>query len=260
MKYISVCSGIEAATVAWHSLGWEPVAFAEIDAFPSAVLAHHFPTVPNLGDISKVDWRPYHGTVDLVVGGTPCQDFSIAGKRAGLSGERSALALEFIRLLQEVEPDYFIWENVPGCLSTNKGNDFKLLLEAFQETGYILDADILDAQFFGVPQRRRRVFVCGTRLDSLPKKKTISSSAIIAKCLLSILQNILEDTFSLLEKGLVNSEFNANLNDGLRKKISFLFKLGKSTEDWTNLLRTLDVGFQKLLIEQKKTRLSSLEA
>lgn len=79
MRYISVCSGIEAATVAWHPLGWEPVAFAEIDAFPSAVLAHHFPTVPNLGDISKVDWRPYHGTVDLVVGGTPCQSFSIAG-------------------------------------------------------------------------------------------------------------------------------------------------------------------------------------
>lgn len=251
MRYISVCSGIEAASVAWEPLGWKPVAFAEIEAFPSAVLAHHYPDVPNLGDISKVDWRPYHGTVDLVVGGTPCQDFSIAGKRAGLAGERSALALEFIRLLQEAEPDYFIWENVPGCLSTNKGQDFKILLEAFQEAGYILDVDILDAQFFGVPQRRRRVFVCGINLDSIPKKKTISSSAIIAKCLLSILQSFLEGKFSQLEKGLVSSEFNANLNDGLQKKINFLFKRGKSMEDWMLLLNALNEGFQKLLIEQK---------
>ena len=160
MKYISVCSGIEAATVAWHGLGWEPVAFAEIDAFPSAVLAHHFPTVPNLGDISKVDWRPYRGTVDLVVGGTPCQSFSIAGKREGLDGA-SGLVFEYFRLLREVQPRWFVWENVPGSFSSNKGTDFQSILRAWDECGYHVAWRVLDAQHFGVPQRRRRIFAVG---------------------------------------------------------------------------------------------------
>lgn len=160
MRYISVCSGIEAATVAWHSLGWEPVAFAEIDAFPSAVLAHHFPTVPNLGDISKVDWRPYHGTVDLVVGGTPCQSFSIAGKREGLDGA-SGLVFEYFRLLREVQPRWFVWENVPGSFSSNKGADFQSILREWDKLGYHVAWRVLDAQYFGVPQRRRRIFAVG---------------------------------------------------------------------------------------------------
>ena len=160
MKYISVCSGIEAATVAWHSLGWEAVAFAEIDAFPSAVLAHHFPTVPNLGDISKVDWRPYHGTVDLVVGGTPCQSFSIAGKREGLDGA-SGLVFEYFRLLREVQPRWFVWENVPGSFSSGKGSDFQSILREWEKLGYHVAWRVLDAQYFGVPQRRRRIFAVG---------------------------------------------------------------------------------------------------
>lgn len=160
MKYISVCSGIEAATVAWHHLGWEPVAFAEIDAFPSAVLAHHFPTVPNLGDISKVDWRPYHGTVDLVVGGTPCQSFSIAGKREGLDGA-SGLVFEYFRLLREVQPRWFVWENVPGSFSSHGGTDFQSILREWDKCGYHVAWRVLDAQHFGVPQRRRRIFAVG---------------------------------------------------------------------------------------------------
>lgn len=160
MRYISVCSGIEAATVAWHSLGWEPVAFAEIDAFPSAVLAHRFPNVPNLGDISKVDWRPYHGTVDLVVGGTPCQSFSIAGRREGLDGA-SGLVFEYFRLLREVQPRWFVWENVPGSFSSNKGADFQSILREWDKLGYHVAWRVLDAQYFGVPQRRRRIFAVG---------------------------------------------------------------------------------------------------
>ena len=160
MRYISVCSGIEAATVAWHSLGWEPVAFAEIDAFPSAVLAHHFPTVPNLGDISKVDWRPYHGTVDLVVGGTPCQSFSIAGRREGMGGA-SGLVHEYFRLLDEVRPRWFVWENVPGAFSSHRGKDFESILGAWNQLGYHVAWRVLDAQYFGVPQRRRRIFAVG---------------------------------------------------------------------------------------------------
>ena len=159
MKYISVCSGIEAASVAWGPLGWEPAAFAEIAPFPSAVLAHRYPSVPNLGDISKVDWRPC-GTVDLVVGGTPCQSFSIAGKREGLDGA-SGLVFEYFRLLREVQPRWFVWENVPGSFSSNGGADFQSILREWDKLGYHVAWRVLDAQFFGVPQRRRRIFAVG---------------------------------------------------------------------------------------------------
>ena len=121
MKYLSLFSGVEAATLAWKHLGWEPVAFAEFDEFPSAVLAAKFPDVPNLGDVTKINGEQYRGTVDLVVGGSPCQGFSVAGKQLGLNDPRSALALAYVRLLREVRPKWFVWENVPGCISTNGG-------------------------------------------------------------------------------------------------------------------------------------------
>lgn len=160
VRYISVFSGIEAATVAWEPLGWEPVAFCEIDAFPSAVLAHRFPNVPNLGDITKVDWRKYRGEIDIIVGGSPCQSFSVAGKREGLAGE-SGLMFEYIRAVQEIMPRYFIWENVPGALSSEKGAAFGQLLREMDALGYGLAWRILDAQFFNVAQRRERVFLVG---------------------------------------------------------------------------------------------------
>lgn len=160
MRYISICSGIEAATVAWRPLGWEAVAFAEIEPFPNAVLAHHYPGIPNLGDITKVDWRKYAGAVDLVVGGTPCQSFSVAGKREGLDGA-SGLVREYFRLLEEVRPRWFVWENVPGSLSSGRGNDFAFILRQWEKCGYHVAWRVLDAQFFGVPQRRRRVFAVG---------------------------------------------------------------------------------------------------
>lgn len=129
VRYLSLCSGIEAASVAWRPLGWEAVAFSEIEPFPCAVLAHHYPDVPNLGDMTQVgDWREYRGAVDLVVAGTPCQDFSIAGKRAGMSGERSGLALVFAQVLSVVRPRWLVWENVPGVFSTNGGRDFGTFL------------------------------------------------------------------------------------------------------------------------------------
>ena len=162
LRYLSLCSGIEAASVAWRPLGWEAVAFSEIEAFPSAVLAHHYPDVPNLGDMTKVrDWSKYRGAVDLVVAGTPCQDFSVAGKRAGMAGERSGLALVFAQVLSIVRPRWIVWENVPGVFSTNGGRDFGTFLRALDDIGYSCAWRVLDAQFFGVPQRRRRVFVVG---------------------------------------------------------------------------------------------------
>lgn len=164
MRYVSVFSGVEAATVAWEPLGWEPVAFCEVDAFPSAVLAERFPDVPNLGDITEVDWKGFvyeHGAVDLVVGGSPCQSFSVAGKREGLSGA-SGLMFEYVRCVCDLRPRWFVWENVPGALSSEGGAAFGCLLSELDELGYGLAWRVLDAKHFGVPQQRRRVFLVGS--------------------------------------------------------------------------------------------------
>jgi len=159
MRYASCFSGIEAATVAWHPLGWEPVFFSEIEKFPKQVLAHHYPHVPDLGDITKIQNPLQYGTVDLVVGGSPCQSFSVAGLRKGLADPRGNLALEYLRLVDQIQPRWVVWENVPGVLSSSGGRDFGAFLGALAELGYGFAYRVLDAQFFGVPQRRRRVFV-----------------------------------------------------------------------------------------------------
>lgn len=160
LKYISLFSGIEAASVAWGPLGWEPIAFSEIEPFPCALLDQRFPQVPNLGDITKIDWSSYSGKADVIVGGSPCQSFSIAGNREGLKGE-SGLMFEYIRAVREVLPRYFVWENVPGALSSEGGAAFAQLLREMDVIGYGLAWRVLDAQFFGVAQRRRRVFLVG---------------------------------------------------------------------------------------------------
>lgn len=160
LKYISLFSGIEAASVAWEPLGWEPIAFSEIEPYPCELLKQRFPDVPNLGDITKIDWSSYRGKADIIVGGSPCQSFSIAGNREGLKGE-SGLMFEYIRAIREVLPRYFVWENVPGALSSEKGAAFGQLLHEMDVIGYGLAWRVLDAQFFGVAQRRRRVFLVG---------------------------------------------------------------------------------------------------
>jgi DNA (cytosine-5)-methyltransferase 1 len=161
MKYLSVCSGIEAASKAWEPIGWKPVAFSEIEPFPSAVLKHHWPEVPNLGDMSKYEqWNISSGSVDLLVGGTPCQSFSVAGLRQGLKDPRGNLMLTYLAIAERLKPRWLVWENVPGVLSSNGGKDFGSFLGALGELGYVDWAyRVLDAQWFGVAQRRRRVFV-----------------------------------------------------------------------------------------------------
>ena len=160
-RYVSIFSGVEAASLAWEPLGWEPVAFSEIEAFPCAVLAERWPDVPNLGDITKIDWKEeIDGAIDLVVGGSPCQSFSVAGKREGLKGA-SGLMFEYIRCVQELRPRWFLWENVPGALTSEDGGAFGQLLSEMDELGYNLAWRVLDAQFFGVAQRRRRLFLVG---------------------------------------------------------------------------------------------------
>ena len=169
MRYLSLFSGIEAASVAWGPLGWEPVCFAEIDPFPCAVLEKRYPGVQNLGDVSGVDWRKFvkrRGKPDVLVGGSPCQSFSIAGSRTGLDGA-SGLMWEYVRAVREVRPQWVLWENVPGALSSSQGEDFRCLLEALDALGYGLAWRVLDAQFFGLAQRRERVFLVG-RLGERP--------------------------------------------------------------------------------------------
>ena len=190
MKYGSVCSGIESATVAWHSLGWTPSWFAEIEPFPCSVLAHHYPDVPNLGDMTKIKKSILHGRVeapDVLVGGTPCQAFSVAGLRNGLDDQRGQLTLEFVRLANAIDfirakrkqqPSIIVWENVPGVLSS-KDNAFGCFLAGlvgesselqpagnkWTNAGCVFGPEravawrVLDAQYFGLAQRRRRVFV-----------------------------------------------------------------------------------------------------
>ena len=167
MRYLSVCSGIEAATQAWHPLGWQPVAFSEIEPFPSAVLAHHYPHVPNLGDMTKFKEWP-NEPVDLLVGGTPCQSFSVAGLRKGLADPRGNLALTYLAIAERYQPRWIVWENVPGVLSSNGGRDFGSFLGGLGQLGYGFAYRVLDAQHvrtrrfpWAVPQRRRRVFVVG---------------------------------------------------------------------------------------------------
>ena len=185
MRYVSFCSGVEAASQAWEPLGWEPVAFSEIEPFPCAVLAARYPAVPNLGDCRNIHYdrntkelyvrdkdgterdRFFAGDIDLCVGGFPCQSFSVAGKREGLEGA-SGLILEYFRLLAEIRPRWVVYENVPGMLSSNGGADFRLLLRKFAECGYDVCWRTLDTQYvrveqypLAIPQRRRRVFLVG---------------------------------------------------------------------------------------------------
>ena len=178
MRYGSVCSGIEAASVAWHPLGWEPQWFSEIEHFPSAVLKHRFPDVPNLGDMTQLNQNPVFNEqpIDLLVGGTPCQSFSVAGLRKGLADPRGNLMLTFLSIADKRRPKWIVWENVPGVLSSNGGKDFGTFLGALGELGYGFAYRVLDAQFFGVAQRRRRVFVVGHLGDWRPAAAVLFES------------------------------------------------------------------------------------
>jgi DNA (cytosine-5)-methyltransferase 1 len=165
MRFLSVCSGIEAASCAWHPLGWKAVGFSEIEKFPSAVLAHHYPHVPNLGDMTRFQEWPDDLNPDVLVGGTPCQSFSVAGLRKGLSDSRGNLALVYLALADRYRPEWLVWENVPGVLSSAGGRDFGAFLGALVELGYGFAYRVLDAQYFACAAPRARVFVVGNRRD-----------------------------------------------------------------------------------------------
>jgi DNA (cytosine-5)-methyltransferase 1 len=151
---------MEAASVAWHPLGWQPVGFSEIEPFPCAILKHRFPHTPNYGSLTEYkQWPLEPGAIDLLVGGCPCQSFSVAGLRRGMEDPRGNLTLVFLGLADKLKPRWVVFENVPGLLSSAGGRDFGSFLGALVELGYGFAYRVLDAQHFGVPQRRRRVFV-----------------------------------------------------------------------------------------------------
>lgn len=197
MRYVSLCSGIEAATVAWEPLGWEPLWFSEVEPFCCALLKHYYPDTPNLGDmtaITEADLERFPRP-DVLVGGTPCTSFSVAGLRGGLDDPRGNLALRFIQLAGILRPRWVVWENVPGVFSSTSGTpaspppqrvgvghgdrvvdtcefdetgDLACLFASLAECGYGVAWRVLDAQYCGVPQRRRRVFVVGYLGDWRP--------------------------------------------------------------------------------------------
>lgn len=159
LVYGSVCSGIESATVAWAPLGWRPAWFAEIDDFCSRLLGWHYPEVANLGDVCNVTEAA--DPIDVLVGGTPCQSFSVNGHRSGVADPRGQVMFEYCRVARLLHPRWLVWENVPGVLTSSDGEDFRCLLRSLDELGYCLAWRVLDLSGFGIPQRRRRVFLVG---------------------------------------------------------------------------------------------------
>lgn len=164
MRYFSVCSGIEAASVAWHDLGWTPVGFSEIEPFPCEVLKQRYGHVKNYGDLTNYEqWDIGPGTADVLVGGPPCQAFSVAGLREGMADPRGNLSLIYFGLVKRLKPKWIVYENVPGLLSARSGSDFSALLSALAECGYGFAYRMLDSQHFGLAQRRQRIFIVGCR-------------------------------------------------------------------------------------------------
>lgn len=217
LAYGSLFAGIGGFDLALKRVGMRCAWQVEIDRNCQRVLAHHWPNVERMSDVKDCGAHNLE-QVDLIVGGFPCQDLSIAGHRAGLAGERSGLWFEFLRIIKELKPRWVIIENVPGLLNSNKGNDIRLMLNSLEGLRYVIDCDILDAQYFGVPQRRKRVFVICQHADDILKKKMTSSAQTIAQCLIEILGDILVEVERLSLAGRSDLDF-ANSRDGLMRRI-----------------------------------------
>ena len=253
MKFGSVCSGIEAASVAWETLVWKAAWFSEIDPFCCALLGQRFPNVVNLGDVRTLSNRltDEQRKIDVLVGGTPCQDLSVAGKRKGINAERSRLFFDFIDIAKRCEPTWIVWENVPGLLS--RRDDFQTALDCFTQIGYACDVDIMDAQYFGVPQRRRRVFVVCVRLDGLLQKRTPTSKRIAAELLLQPLLDTWEGIKAASYPGKSRSAFGditeKSANSAKKRIDSLNDSLEKSA--CMKLLNALDENLAHAMAEPK---------
>lgn len=169
MNFATVCSGIGAVELAFSSVGMTPVFASEIDSYPREVLTYRFPGLRVFGDFTKISGDEADAKVDCVAAGTPCQSFSVAGKKLGMGDPRGQLALEYLRFSTRIgRPRWLLWENVPGVLTSDKGRDFAAFLSAVEQCGYGYAWRVLDAQYFGLAQRRKRVLLVGYLGDWRP--------------------------------------------------------------------------------------------
>lgn len=250
-KLGSLFDGIAGFPLSASEVGITPVWASEIEPFPIKVSSHHFPSMKHLGDITKINGAEIE-PVDVITFGSPCQDLSVAGKRAGLEGQRSSLFMEAIRIIWEMQdstggkyPRFLVWENVPGAFSSNQGADIHVVLDEFERLGFVVDMNVLDAQFMGVPQRRRRIFALCISADYIRQMRTPTSWSIITQLLIEILLCILSEQLNLYEGEPKNSVWKQRklTEDGLRKKMK-LFSIAekKSFEklltDWIEICRT----------------------
>lgn len=253
----SLFDGIGGWLLAALHNGVKPVWASEIDDYCQAVTHHHFPEVKQLGDITKIKGAEIE-PVDIICSGSPCQTFSVAGKHTGLDGV-SGIFYEFVRVVREMQeatdgvyPRYVVWENVPGAFSSNKGEDIKAVLNSFDELGYVLDMNVLDAQYMGVPQRRKRIFAVWTNVNTIRQMRTDTSFSIITQLLTEILLCILNEALSLSEKGRKDSAWKQRKlsEDGLLKKMKLFGIVEK--QNFEKLLKDWADVRQKLVQEQEK--------
>ena len=255
LTLVSLFDGIGGFPLAFERAGARTVATVEIDQAAAKVSQRHFPHAHPFHDVTEVtgnDLRAVGFVPDrgVITAGWPCQDLSIAGRRAGLEGARSGLWWEVVRLLDETHARWFVGENVPGLLSSRDGDDFAAVLDSLNDLGYVVDPDILDAQYFGVPQRRRRVFLVCQRVEHLVSQKTITSALITAQALLEI---------SLITlAGLSPVSVNAGspwdsadrCADGLRKRMQLFGLLHETASNYDTLLQALTAESVKQVLAQ----------
>jgi len=209
MNYVGLFEGISGFGLAFKRAGAKIKAVCEINADCQKVLRRHHPEAELISDVKAITKDTFNGEpITILAGGFPCQDLSVAGLRKGLDGERSGLWFEFIRIIADHQPRWVVIENVPGLMSSNNGRDLTVILDGLEELGYVCDVDILDAQYFGVPQRRRRVFIVCQQVNHLLQSKTISSALTIAQCLIENSLLVLAEARAPLSLNLETSTFD----------------------------------------------------
>lgn len=232
MRFGSLFSGVEAASLAWEPLGWTPAFFAEVDPFCCELLRQRWPSVPNLGDVTADDFADRAralGQIDVLIGGSPCQSYSTAGKRLGSSDPRGQLTYRYVEIAAALKPQWVVWENVPGVLSSAGGKDLDAFVCDLEDAGYLIELDALDAQFFGVPQRRRRVFAVCREAETTLRSRTPTSESIILQRLVEMLRRILAAHSPVSKSGRAKSAYKSDdLSDGLRRKTRFFEERGNA--------------------------------
>ena len=242
MTFASVCSGVGGFDEGFIRAGFECRLICEIDKQAASVLQRHYPDTPFVSDIHNVHIEPR--SIDVLIGGIPCQDYSVAGNRAGLAGDKGAIFWEFLRIVDEARPQWCVIENVPGILSSDGGDSLRTILDAMEALGYILSMDIINAQHFGVAQRRKRVFLVWEHVDFILPATTTTSELTMAQCLTEILLGILEGNCTQYENEHARSRLLPNLKDGVQRRMK-LFDLSPENCHWQKWLDDLGVANPK---------------